>query len=340
MDRPRRPPPPSARKTALGLSQQEQQLLAVEALGLLSEQIESRIVHYRADLETNAELDAITAQVVTQLKAMQAKVGVATARRRTPETIEREQIDAFAGLLQKLLGPGHLGEFVTQMIRPLGRRVARLFFESEIHQPKASEKDRSIRFAEQGMFYLLSRYHHRMRAELEGFEYATPEVKAQTLELVDKIERDYKTAFLSRRSRELHRVMTVLTAVLSEFLERVLLASAEALATRVIRVARTSSHETSVGYRIGADAFPDFRRACEKELVEQVVTHVSRDLLARLADAKEAYLEETIAFFTTPQIYSTIVEVMCDTLYDALHQQGFLDLPLDWRLQKSSADPG
>lgn len=310
----------------------------MEALGLLSEQIESRIVHYRADLETNAELDAITAQVVTQLKAMQAKVSVAAARRRTPESIEREQIDAFAGLLQKLLGPGQLGEFVTQMIRPLGRRIARLFFESEIHQHKASEKDRSVRFPEQGVFYLLSRYHHRMRAELEGFDYATAEVKAHTLELLEKIERDYKTAFLSRRSRELHRVMTVLTVVLSEFLERVLFLNAQELACRVIQLARTASHEASVGYRIAADTFPDFRRACEKELIDQVVTHVSRELLARLANAEDAFLEETVAFFTTPSVYSTIVEVMCDALYDALHQQGFLDLPLDWRLQKSGAE--
>src|SRR5438105_2441111 len=42
------------------------------ALGLLEEQVQARIVHYKADLETNPELDAITAQVVAQLKEIQA----------------------------------------------------------------------------------------------------------------------------------------------------------------------------------------------------------------------------------------------------------------------------
>src|SRR5262249_31797898 len=43
------------------------------ALGLLEEQVQARIVHYKAELETNPELDAITAQVVAGLREMQAK---------------------------------------------------------------------------------------------------------------------------------------------------------------------------------------------------------------------------------------------------------------------------
>ena len=48
--------------------------LCLRALGLLDEQLEARVVHYKADLETSPELDAITAQVVAQLKAMQQSV--------------------------------------------------------------------------------------------------------------------------------------------------------------------------------------------------------------------------------------------------------------------------
>src|SRR5262245_7744185 len=46
--------------------------LADIALQLRDEQLEAKVVHYRADLQTNAELDAITAQVITELQNLQA----------------------------------------------------------------------------------------------------------------------------------------------------------------------------------------------------------------------------------------------------------------------------
>jgi hypothetical protein len=333
----RRPPPaPSTRRAALGISSEQQALLAGEALGLLSEQVESRIVHYRADLETNAELDAITAQVVAQLKAMQAAVRDNPAVQRTPEALEAEQIRVLSGLLRRLLGKNNLGEFTTQLLRPIGRRIAKLFFESELHEKTKADKERCIRLPEQGVYYVLSRYRHRIRAELDGFEYADGEVKSSTLELLEKLEHDLKTAFLSRRSRELHRVMTVLTCVLTDFFEQVLLANAEDFARSVVTGAGTSTHPTSVGYRVGSTAFQDFRDACQRQLMQRLVAHMSVDLVERLTAAEEPFLEETIAFFTTPRVYAETVDVLCDALYDHLHQQGFLDLPLDWRVQHTA----
>ena len=46
------------------MSNGQKEQLALQALGLLNEQIEARIVHYKADLETSPELVAFTAQVV------------------------------------------------------------------------------------------------------------------------------------------------------------------------------------------------------------------------------------------------------------------------------------
>ena len=54
------------------MSEGQKEALAIQALGLLNEQVQARIVHYKSELETSPELDAITAQVVAQLKAMQA----------------------------------------------------------------------------------------------------------------------------------------------------------------------------------------------------------------------------------------------------------------------------
>ena len=49
--------------------------LADIALQLRDEQLQARIVHYKAELETSPELDAITAGVVAELKALQIAAG-------------------------------------------------------------------------------------------------------------------------------------------------------------------------------------------------------------------------------------------------------------------------
>src|SRR3954463_7211597 len=73
------PPPPPM----VSLRQGEKASDAIKAhvvemaLGLLEEQVQARIVHYKADMETNPELDAITASVVAQLKELQATVRTA-----------------------------------------------------------------------------------------------------------------------------------------------------------------------------------------------------------------------------------------------------------------------
>ena len=48
------------------MSTQGKMSLADIALALRDEQLQAKIVHYRADLETNAELDAITQQVIRE----------------------------------------------------------------------------------------------------------------------------------------------------------------------------------------------------------------------------------------------------------------------------------
>ncbi len=50
------------------MSAGQKENITLQALGLLNEQVQARIVHYRGELETNAELDAITAQVVRPIE--------------------------------------------------------------------------------------------------------------------------------------------------------------------------------------------------------------------------------------------------------------------------------
>lgn len=45
------------------------------------------------------------------------------------------------------------------------------------------------------------------------------------------------------------------------------------------------------------------------------------------------FRDETIRFFTDPHLFSDTAEVICDGIYDFLCLEGFLDLPVDWRVK-------
>lgn len=331
---PRRPPPPSARAaTAAALTEAQRRALSGEALGLLTEQLTARVVHYRADLETNSELDAITAQVVAQVRALQ---DVATAGQKTNqpvEAIERDQIASLSGLLKRMLGQRGSSEFLTHWIGPVGKRVAKLFFESELHERTKGNKERVIQSSAQGLCYVLARYSNRLRSDLEGFEYADTEVREATFERLEKLSAEFRTEFLSRRSPELHRIMAIFSDVLADFLAVGLESDRDNFAQIIIRKSGSARGAGSVGYKIQREAFTGFRAAWEKEWMERWVTFASERFVARLNAEDEPFMEETVAFFVDPHLYSETAVVLCEAAYDFLCQEGLLDLPLDWRVQ-------
>ena len=63
------------------MTEGQKETLTIQALGLLNEQVQARIVHYKGELETSPELDAVTAQVIAELKLLQNMGG---ARAATP----------------------------------------------------------------------------------------------------------------------------------------------------------------------------------------------------------------------------------------------------------------
>jgi len=315
------------------MSESQKDALALQALGLLNEQVQARIVHYKGDLETSPELDAVTAQVVAQLKQMQAAIGTESGSRPPPEELEGQQVRTLAKLLTRLVAPGDQSAFATQNLKSIGRRVAKLFFESELHEKTKGDKEKTIYHAEQGVYYVLTRYKNRLRAELDGFDYATDEVKQQTFELLAKMERELQVGFLSRRSPELNRVMNIYSSVLMDFLHQHLPPRVEQMAKVTIRAAETARQPNSVGYKVLVDRFPEFRSEWERLLMQQMVYYCGDELMARLTGGEEAFHEETVKFFTDPHIFSETCEVLCDSLYDFLCLEGFLDLPVDWRVK-------
>jgi hypothetical protein len=333
--KPVRPPPPPPRRGPPSMSDRDKEKLTFQALGLLNEQVQARIVHYKGDMETSPELDAITAQVVAQIKSMQAAIGTDTGARQAPEQIEEHQIRTLTRLLGRLFGGDGGPSFATQNLKTIGRRIAKLFFESELHEKTKGDKEKTIHHGEQGVYYVLSRYKNRLRAELEGFEYESADVKQSTFELLAKIERDLQVAFLSRRSPELNRVMTIYSAVLMDFLAQHLPPRVDQMAKLTIRLAETGRSVNAVSYKVLSDQFPEFRAHWERIFMEQMVHFAGEELVSRLNASEEAFRDETIRFFTDPHIFSDTAEVMCDGIYDFLCLEGFLDLPVDWRVKLS-----
>jgi hypothetical protein len=265
---------------------------------------------------------------------MQESAAAQGGTRESPDSIEAAQVKALASLLGKVFSCD--SQFTSRMLKPLGRRVAKLFFESELHEKSKGDRDKRIHHSEQGVYYLLVRYKNRLRAELEGFEFASDEIKQSSLDLLAKLERDLQVAFLSRRSPELNQVMGVYAAVVSDFLRNYLPPRLEPMAKNTICAARTARRPNSVSYKILADAFPDFRKEWERVFMEQMVNSCSDDLTTRLAQGGEAFRDETLRFFADPHVYSDSASVVCHELYDFLCLEGFLDLPVDFRVEQTA----
>lgn len=311
------------------MTPEQKTALADIALELRNEQVEARIVHYKAEMETSPELDAITAQVVSELKQLQAKAAVARPAD-SEAVIERSLTNALANLLARVYRKDEPSLLVERKLKDVGRRLARLFFESQLHERIAAgqPKAKVIHHAEQGVLYVMTRYDHRLRAELECFEYADPEVRARSLELFAKLTKDLRTAFLARRSPELERLMNLFQQVLLAFFQQELPLQLQELAAHAVRDAGVAKRQT-IAYKIAKEQFAAFRQAYEKDFMRRLVAYAEDALLPKLAEGE--FREETVQLFTDPRLFSDVCELLCDALYEFLYTEGFLDLPADWR---------
>lgn len=314
------------------MSQASKDAIAEHALGLLEEQIQARIVHYKAELETNPELDAITAQVVAQLRQMQAQMGGGTTGRSKEqlEAIVAQQERTLVTLLRKLFPEGAPSLVIEKRIKQILRGLARLFFQSELHErTRGTETTKVIQHGEQAMFYLLSRYHHRMLNELNNFDYISEEIRERSHELLQKLTKDMQDGFLARRSSELKRIVAAFSAVLVDFVAKQIPAVVTDLARDLVR-ASTGAEGKAYSYKIVQSAFPSFRATFERQVMTRLVSFAEDELVRRLADTAGTSRDETVKFISNPEVFSTILGELGGGTYEYLCNEGFLDLPPEW----------
>ncbi len=348
--RARKPPPPAPVPSPDGfMSTQNKMSLADVALALRDEQLEAKVVHYKEELQTSPELDAITAQVVAELKQMQAAakgasqnaapLGAATSSAPPPidrAQLEIELIQTLKVQLQRLFRADKLASVIERKIAEVSKRFARLFFESELHEKirGSGSEVKTMRFPEQALFHVLSKSEAHIMKELESFEYGKPETLERARSNFASIVKELRNDFLARTTPELNALMKMLNEVLRVFFTRELPPMLGELAWEVVKEARLADATTlGAGYKLSASAFPGFRQAFERRFLQRLVPFSEDEMLKRAREGETSFRQETIRFVADPHIFSAVCELVCDAVYDFLYNDGFLDLPGDWRVR-------
>jgi hypothetical protein len=316
--------------------------LAEVAFALRDEQLEAKVVHYKADLQTNAELDAVTAQVIADLQHLKAEARRAPSTRPAPETdrtaLEAELIENLHVMLGRIFRPGKLATLIERKLGEVAKRFARLFFESELADKiqGSNAEAKAMRFADQAMYHALQRAEDVILKQLDSFQYSVPHVRVRAEQQYFAMVKNLRNDFLARTTPELNVLVKYLNEVLSGLFTSELPPKLGAIATAVVQEARLADAKTKAGYKISASSFDAFRQVFERHFLKHVVPFTEEEMLKRVRETEGQFRRETIQFVATPAIFSELCDVICDAVYDMLYNDGFLDLPTDWHARLSA----
>jgi hypothetical protein len=312
--------------------------LADYAFALRDEQLEAKVVHYKAHLETSPELDAVTQQVVKDLQALQAAARAKAPLSRPPPGNDRAQLEidliqSLKEMLARIFRPNKLATVIERKLGEVSKRFARIFFESELHEriKGEGEEAKAMRFADQALYHAFVRTQDQVIAVLDEYQYANEAVQTRAKDHYYGIIKQLRNDFLARTTPELNTLVKFLNEVLNQFFTVELPPMLGELSWEVVKEAKLADARTGAGYKISASAFPTFRSAFERKFLQRLVPFVEDEMLSRVRDSMSQFRSETIRFVADPLIFSDVCEVVCESIYDMLYNDGFLDLPNDWR---------
>jgi hypothetical protein len=190
-----------------------------------------------------------------------------------------------------------------------------------------------MRSPAQALYHLLARNEEFLARQLESFEYVDAETKQDTRDKLADTIKELRNAFLSSTTPELNALVKLLSEVLVQFFTQELPPSVGELAWEVVKEARLADARARAGYKISSEVFDRFRHAFERKFLERLVVFAEDEMLKRVREKQDKFRAETIRFVADPHIFSDVCEVVCDAVYDYLYNDGFLDLPPDWRVR-------
>ncbi len=327
------PAPAPARPTDPGRVTSTQQLIdaASSAARLRDEQLQARVRYYQQDMKTNAELDAITAQVVEELRSLGRIAAEQKPVVRPVAEVEIELIHELRTCLEKLF-VGARSKLLTRKIEEVQRRITQLFFNSELYA-RLAEGSRDVPAAtwpEQVLYFAIKRQEAAITAELDALPVSDPSVRERAHEELERYLKSLTTDFLSKTTPELERLLAIYKEHLTRFFATTFPEELGDFAWEVVKQSRVA-HGTDLGYKITADRFHAFREAFDRKFLEHLVLNVQTPIAKQAAAEAGSFREATRDFVADPHIHAEICTVINDALYDYMHGEGFLDLPSDWK---------
>ncbi len=333
-----KPPPPPRRKSKPGREPTQpvpaetkgRMKLAAEAMRLRDEQLRAQIVYVDPNIETNAELDAITAKVVEELRELQ-RVGRRAKAPEDPGQVEIDLISSLRGLLEKMLS-ARREHFLRHKLERIQRRVAKLFFTSEVKSTDTNT-DRTFAYPDEALLASLQTHAPAMRAELKRVKVTDERVRTEALERLERMEKMLAADVLARSRPELERLLlvyrdTILVWLMKDFRENL-----GEFAWEVVKESG-AARGVELSYKIQEKQFPRFRHVFEEKFMERMLAGIQEPLARALTeDSEYRFRGETLAFASDPRIYAEVCAVMCNTVYGYLHGEGYLDLPVTWQHQ-------
>jgi hypothetical protein len=297
-----------------------------------------KVVHYKAELETSPELDAVTEQVIAEIQGLQAAARKAGPQSRPPpadrQQLEIELIESLKVMLGRIFRAGKLATTIERKLGEVSKRFARVFFESELHEKLGGKSDeaKAMRYAEQALYHAFARTEKQLLEALLSYQYASPKVLEQAKGRFQDYVKELRNGFLARTTPELNTLVKYLNESLTLFFTQELPPMLGELAWEVVKDARLAEARTTAGYKISASSFGKFRQAFERRFLQRLVPWVEDEMLKRVRASKDQpFRDETVQLVADPHIFSDVCEVVCDAVYDNLYNDGFLDLPSDWR---------
>ena len=323
---PKAPPPLPVPRTT-----QARMQLAADALRLRDEQLKARVVYFNPEIQTNAELDAITAGVVAELQQMQREMLQASSPEDRGE-VEITLIKGLRELLEKMLS-ARREAFMRHKIELIQRKITKLFFTSEVYaNPSVAQSEKTtFVHADEALFHVLHHHEADILADLDRLKFKHERVRADAVERFKRYQSVLVSEVLARSRPELERLLLVYRDVLLVFLMRDFRETLGEFAWEVVRESRVA-YKAALSYKIQEEAFGDFRAVFEKKFLEHMLKHLQEPLAQRLnSEGDDAFRDETLEFAADPRIYAEICGVWCNAIYSYLHGEGWLDLPVKWQ---------
>ncbi len=241
------------------MSTEAKMSLADVALALRDEQLEAKVVHYKAELATNSELDAVTQQVIEELQTLQAAARKKHPTSSPPPTADRAQLEidliqTLKEMLGRIFRPDKLATIMERKLGEVSKRFARTFFASELHDRirGSSDEVKAMRFAEQALYHAFVRTQDQVLAQLDAYQYAHVQVNERAKEQFYGIVKELRNDFLARTTPELNTLVKYLNEVLNQFFTRELPPMLGELSWEVVKEARLADARTGASYKISA----------------------------------------------------------------------------------------